>query len=75
MNQPLSKPVTIGETIEAMIDHSTLAEVLDVIGTICHEKAAHLESNWQDPTSAKHWRDSGNDIARLSARFVNRFGR
>jgi hypothetical protein len=46
---------TFSEQLETMIDNATLDTVLDTLVDICHGKAEHLESNWQDRNAAKAW--------------------
>jgi hypothetical protein len=43
------------ETLEALVDKHSLAYVLELLGRVCHEKAEHLRSNWQDDVSAREW--------------------
>jgi len=50
------------DRLEAMLDQSSLKEVLDMLAEICHEKADHLRSNWQDEAAAKDWERMGNRI-------------
>jgi hypothetical protein len=50
------------DAIEDMIDKSNLADVLGAIVNICHEKAEHLESNWQDQGAAKLWKHAAKRV-------------
>jgi hypothetical protein len=50
------------DQLEAMIDQRSLKEVLDMLAEICHEKADHLRSNWQDEAAARDWERMGNRI-------------
>lgn len=43
------------DAIERMIDQSSLSAVLESIADICHAKADHLKSAWQDEAAAKQW--------------------
>lgn len=43
-------------TIEALIDRTSLAAVLESIATIAGEKSEHIASNWQDAGLARVWR-------------------
>ncbi len=54
---------TIRDDIEGMIDRLSLYDVLDAVVEICELKAEHLESNWQDATSAKRWRKYGKMVS------------
>jgi hypothetical protein len=40
---------------EREIDKNGLATILDVLATICSEKADHLYTNWQDEKAGKRW--------------------
>lgn len=61
--------------LESMIDSTTLAIVLDALAAICDEKADHLNTNWQDPTAARHWSDMAGRIATAANAARNKFGR
>ena len=41
--------------IEQQIDRTSLTTVLDILVDICHGKAEHLSTNWQDEYAAKLW--------------------
>jgi hypothetical protein len=43
------------ETIETLIDKSSVNYVLNVVAQICFEKSDHIEANWQDKNTAKEW--------------------
>lgn len=43
------------EALEALIDRTSLHQVLFALSGICHEKAEHIRSNWQDPPTATVW--------------------
>ena len=49
-------------TIESLIDSSSLANVVDALTTICYEKADHIDSNWQDHGLARMWTKAGKSI-------------
>ena len=42
-------------TIEGYIDRFGLTTVLEHIEGICHEKAEHIATNYQDASGAKVW--------------------
>lgn len=50
------------ETLERLIDSSTLANVVDALTTICYEKAEHIETKWQDRATAQLWTKAGRSI-------------
>lgn len=54
------------ETLELIIDQHGLAGIFDAIADICHEKASHIESNWQDRLTARAWDSAGKKTAKLS---------
>lgn len=43
------------ELLEQLIDSKGLEAVLNNIGFICSEKAAHVDSAWGDRTMARMW--------------------
>ena len=49
MNQSMT------EQLEAMIDSSSLLDVLIGLELVCGEKADHIRVNWQDRSLAKLW--------------------
>ena len=52
--------------LEAMIDVAGLPAVLDALGTICREKAEHVQSNWQDTALARQWTRAAKIIERAA---------
>jgi hypothetical protein len=42
-------------TLENLIDRYSVRLTLLTIGTICNEKAAHIQANWHDGTIAHRW--------------------
>jgi hypothetical protein len=50
------------DTLESIIDGSTLADVLNAISEICYEKADHIRTNWQDANTAKVWEKAGKYV-------------
>lgn len=60
--------MTIEQTkqqLEALVDRMSLSVVLEALAEICHEKAEHLRSEWQDSMTASWWDDKGNRIERV----------
>ena len=47
--------MTFKETLEAYIDANSVGDTLTVLADICREKAAHIQSAWQDEETAKVW--------------------
>ncbi len=58
----------IETTLEAIIDEHSLARVLVALEDICHGKADHLRSNWQDASAARVWERAAGSLC--SARTV-----
>ncbi len=56
------------DKVEALIDRSTLYDVLEAIATVCHAKSDHIGSNWQDDATAKVWETAANQVNALIAR-------
>ncbi len=55
----------LADQSETLIDHSSLATVLEALSQVCWEKADHLRSNWQDRATAKCWDKPGHAIDRI----------
>ncbi len=58
------------DDLEMMIDKCGLSKVLFFIAEICHEKADHVETNWQDKALAKEWSKDAKTVERIAA--INR---
>lgn len=52
------------DMLESLIDREGLYNILDLVSEICHLKADHLASNWQDYNAAKVWTRAGNLISK-----------
>jgi hypothetical protein len=59
------------ETLEQMIDRLGLGVVLGLLSEVCHEKAEHLASNWQDSRSARVWTVDAAKLGRWSEQVNN----
>lgn len=59
-NDPLS--------LEAMIDRNGLPAVIDMLATICGEKAEHLAATWQDASTAKVWDRDATLLRKLAVK-------
>lgn len=53
------------DKLESLIDSNSVATVLEAMSQICYEKSLHIQENWQDKSTAKHWDKAGNDISKL----------
>jgi hypothetical protein len=43
------------EALEGILDRHGLHGVLDMLASVCAEKAEHVRSNWQDEGTARMW--------------------
>lgn len=55
------------EKLEEMIDRHGLKAVLNALGSVCHDKADHVQSNWQDRGLASAWQRAGKACDKLAA--------
>ena len=54
MKQLNSKKI-FEDKIEQEIDIYGMGSIIDILVTICYEKADHVRTNWQDEYLAKQW--------------------
>lgn len=54
------------ETLEGLVDRTSLQEVLEALGEMCHSKASHLRVNWQSYYEAREWEKVGRKLDSLS---------
>lgn len=59
------------QEIEKHVDAHGLLHVLTALELMCHEKADHIRTNWQDNATAKVWERDGQRIGRLLANIEN----
>lgn len=45
----------IQEALERYVDCLGLSETIELLATICEEKAEHIRENWQDQSTAQTW--------------------
>lgn len=50
--------------LEALIDGHGLCALTDALAQVCHGKAVHLQSNWQDHLAARCWRRAASVMER-----------
>ena len=43
------------ETLESMMDRSSVRDMLEALSQITYEKAQHIAENWQDKNTATVW--------------------
>lgn len=49
------KEQSVCEALETLVDKHGLLHVATALEMICDEKAAFIETNWQDKTTARVW--------------------
>jgi len=55
-------------TLEAMVDRVGLKEVLNMLAQVCHEKADHVLTNWQDKWLASGWKKNAATVNRAASK-------
>lgn len=55
------------DEIEQHIDRNSLSGIMDIIATICREKADHLQVNWGNRESAKVWAKAARQIEKAAS--------
>lgn len=61
-------PSDAADVLEQIIDSSSLERLLELVADVCHEKAEHLRSNWQDRNTAKSWERDAAKLLKLAPR-------
>ena len=56
----------ITEQLEALIDATSLLDVLTGLECVCDEKAEHIRVNWQDRATARHWVTASRRIRKIA---------
>ena len=51
--------------LEALIDKSSLRQVVSALVKISYEKGQHIRENWQDRAPASLWHQAGNELERV----------
>jgi hypothetical protein len=57
--------------LEMLVDRHGLKQVIDMLATICEEKAEHVSINWQDIHLARSWKRDANKLAQWNAKLEN----
>ena len=57
-------------TLETLIDAHNLDGVLEALSEICHAKAEHLRSNWQDSATAKQWNQAASIVTKAASKVL-----
>ncbi|MGE0294710.1 MAG: hypothetical protein AB7P97_20355 [Hyphomonadaceae bacterium] len=50
------------DSIEAIMDRTSLFAVLESIVGICFDKSQHISENWQDKSLAREWERAGKVV-------------
>lgn len=53
-------------SLEAMVDRNGLRLVLDLLAEVCHDKAEHIRTNWQDKHTAAAWTQAAVRVKQCS---------
>lgn len=53
------------DDLERIVDRYSVAQVVQALCDICHEKADHLATNWQDHAAAARWQDKARKLDRI----------
>lgn len=54
--------------LDVLIDKHGLRLVLELLSLVCHEKADHLRSSWQDDRTARTWEHDAKRIDACAAK-------
>lgn len=57
----------IENVLEALVDKHGVSKLLAALGSVCEDKAAHVEEAWQDKRMAWMWGQVAQRIGRMSA--------
>lgn len=52
------------EDLEILVDSVGVRGVLEMLAQVCHEKADHIRTNWQDTVTAHRWARMGRVCAK-----------
>jgi hypothetical protein len=55
------------DEIEALVDRTSVRDVLIALANVCGAKAAHIEENWQDTRLSKAWEKAAKKIDSTAA--------
>jgi hypothetical protein len=62
---------TLQNELEALIDGSSLTDVITALAVVCREKAEHLRENWQDRSTAKTWEQDATLLDKTVLKIMN----
>lgn len=57
--------------LEALVDATSLSQVVATLGEICDEKAQHIEVTWQDRPLARLWAGDGDRLKAITQKLNN----
>ena len=58
------------ETVEILIDETTLCKHVEILSMICTEKAEHIRAGYQDERFAKKWERAARLFNTLQSRIA-----
>jgi hypothetical protein len=58
--------------LETLVDHSSLAEIVDCLSAICELKADHIREHWQDTSTANAWAIASREMEATKKRLARR---
>jgi hypothetical protein len=61
------------DELEFIVDQSSIQNVINMLARICHEKAEHVETNWQDAQLARVWRKNADVLASAAEKLQRTF--
>lgn len=56
------------EELESLIDDRSVTEVLELVAQVCHMKAEHVRTNWQDLLTAQVWDDAAELVHKTAGK-------
>ena len=54
------------DAVEAMVDKGGIRGLLAALEAVCHEKAEHLASAWQDEAGQRAWRKVAKTVEKAN---------
>jgi hypothetical protein len=57
------------QLLERLVDTTGVANVLEALAAVCHEKVDHVRSQYDDEKTARLWERAGNKISGFYAKF------
>jgi hypothetical protein len=58
----------LANELERLADKHGISKLLFALVEVCHAKAEHLRSNWQDERNAKNWLTDAAALEKLAAK-------